>query len=57
MIGRRARLVRVTAVAAALVVACNTANKAQRGGEPERQLVAATVAGDVAKVRELLGPA
>ena len=52
MIAWRAPLVVV--IAGALAVACNTANKAQPGGEPERQLVAATVAGDVAKVNQLL---
>jgi ankyrin repeat protein len=52
MIAWRAPLVVV--IAGALAVACNTANNAQRGGEPERQLVAATVAGDVARVNQLL---
>jgi len=42
------------ALAAALAVSCSAAENGQRGGEPERQLVAATVAGDAAKVRQLL---
>jgi hypothetical protein len=40
--------------AAALVLSCKAADNGQRGGEPEQQLKAATVAGDVGKVRQLL---
>jgi uncharacterized protein len=39
---------------AALGVACKPGENAHRGGELERQLVVATVAGDVAKVKQLL---
>jgi ankyrin repeat protein len=41
-------------LSAALALSCNAAENGQRGGEPERQLVAATVAGDAAKVTQLL---
>jgi hypothetical protein len=40
--------------AAALVLSCKAADNGQRGGEPEQQLKAATVAGDAGKVRQLL---
>lgn len=47
--GRMALLVGMAAV-----LACKPGDNGQRGGEPERELVAATVAGDVAKVQQLL---
>jgi len=42
------------ATAALIVAACNT-NRNLYGGEPERQLLAATTALDVARVKQLLG--
>ena len=44
------------AVVAACVLTLSSCgiSRAQYGGEPERQLAAATIAGDVAKVSQLL---
>jgi hypothetical protein len=49
-----ARAMHLVAAGALVVSSCKTAGNGQRGGEPEQQLKAATVAGDVGKVRQLL---
>jgi hypothetical protein len=49
------RLLGAVAISAALALsACNAADNGAKGGEPERQLAAATVAADVGTVKRLL---
>ena len=48
------RFAAVLATAALISVACNT-ERPTYGGDPERQLLAATIALDVARVKQLLG--
>ena len=54
MTAARATLVVLVIGAAGLGLSCNRGENGARGGEPERQLVIATVAGDVGKVKQLL---